>query len=318
MEVDKGPLNLYQVDSRVILGQASVYCVPWNVTSFEIPETEHYLHEISQYHVKIAEVLKQHPIQFKEIKKKMTYHFIHDIIIGEGIGQCSYDFIHQVLNSYLTDPTNKPQSQIQLATINLWEAWRHLENIFNESDLLTFGMIDLNECVLKCHRLAMNGLMKNKTPPGNFTVLPRLTHYDGILFNYPQRFSLEQCEKNYQQIIDDYNALLEGIKGKVSTLKNEQTVLETYKSTAVLIDRLLSEHSFADGNGRLTRLLASYSLQTLIPFPITILNRDQYFKTLCYSNKTKLAEIVMLLLESTKAYWQYFWDISSIYGWSHM
>ena len=44
----------------------------------------------------------------------------------------------------------------------------------------------------------------------------------------------------------------------------------------------LTLHSFADGNGRMTRLLVNYCLSVINPFPFTLMaSREDYVNVIC-------------------------------------
>jgi hypothetical protein len=51
---------------------------------------------------------------------------------------------------------------------------------------------------------------------------------------------------------------------------------------AVFMSTSLTLHSFADGNGRMTRLLVNYCLGVINPFPFTLMaSREDYVNVIC-------------------------------------
>ena len=128
---------------------------------------------------------------------------------------------------------------------NLLSAEQHLRKFNDES-----GLIECSEMIQETHRILMKGLPYKETPPGEFSTCLR---FDAkTLHKYPQRLNKQEVERFVDDIIDAYNAHI---------FRNQLTI----DVIAQMICRLLAEHPFGDGNGRLCRLLANHALKAIKP-----------------------------------------------------
>ena len=163
-------------------------------------------------------------------------------------------------------------------TINLYRGYKLLAREINKVPLKKrsthLGLIDVDVCILDEHKILMEQVMDgNYTKPGSFSTNERKAHFKGIVHKYP-RFAQEELVRTaIQTLVDIYVEMVEEIRQiPDSPDKAREKIHKSFKCVSVFLFGFLTLHPFGNGNGRLARLLCSYSLFTFSPFLTPIFN----------------------------------------------
>ena len=156
-------------------------------------------------------------------------------------------------------------------TINLRVAYENLlAKINREERASDYGLMEVS-LLEETHRLILQDipLPKGFTKPGRMSNNPRVTEFKGELYHYANPEDMESAVSN---LLDKYNFLCDSYTHGKGELKDFDDFYSLFKTCAWLLFELLDLHPFSDGNGRLCRILCSYALSKLNPFPTPIYN----------------------------------------------
>lgn len=169
--------------------------------------------------------------------------------------------------------------------MNLRVAYENLlDKIRREERAGDYGLMEVS-LLEETHRLILQDipLPKGFTKPGKMSNNPRVTEFRGEIYHYANPGDMESAVCN---LLDKYNFLFDSCTQGNGELKGLDDFYNLFKTSAWLLFELLDLHPFSDGNGRLCRILCSYSLSKLNPFPTPIYNvwtdscKDDYIKAL--------------------------------------
>ena len=177
-------------------------------------------------------------------------------------------------------------------TINLRVAYENLlARIIGELEQASdYGLLEVS-LLEETHRLILQDipLPKGFTKPGKMSNNIRVTEFKGELYHYANPEDMESAVSN---LLDKYNFLFDSCTEGKGKLKDFDDFYNLFKTCAWLLFELLDLHPFSDGNGRLCRILCSYSLSKLNPFPTPIYN--------VWSNSSK-HDYIEALVEARKS-----------------
>lgn len=192
---------------------------------------------------------------------------------------------------------NQPLSKNVFETINLYRGYKLLAHEIKRIPVKKrgthLGLLDVDVCILHAHKILMERVMDdNNTRPGSFSTNERQAYFKGIVYKYP-RFAQEELVRiAIQTLVDIYVAMVEEIRQiPDSPDKAREKIQKSFKCASVFLFGFLTLHPFGDGNGRLARLLCSYSLFTFSPFLTPIFNvfsssvNDDYVDALVEARK---------------------------------
>lgn len=188
----------------------------------------------------------------------------------------------------------KPCAKNELELINLYIAHKNLKNLadLEKCHPEKFCQLLATEVIKNTHATLMADLLDGKTAPGQFSTSERIGSFDNKEFKYPSFQNEEVANDVIDALIDNYNSAANKLQQELGKNEINESILQrVFQSAAKFLFIFLQLHPFADGNGRLGRLLCSYFLELICPFPSSIYN--------VYS-PTKRSDYVEVLIQARK------------------
>ena len=185
------------------------------------------------------------------------------------------------------------KKRIVRETVNLYLGLKHLESIIEnekcesaEEQEKLDKLLDIQESVLKLHKILTKCVIPEDLIPGEFTTLQRGTG----LHTYPHFSKPEFVEVAIQSILDAYNERLDSMKLKIQTEVTADSLEIIFKIAALVFFSFTGIHPFPDGNGRTARLLCSHILQLFSPFQTPVYNMFSPARRMDYGEAIRNAE----------------------------
>ncbi len=190
----------------------------------------------------------------------LMVEFIHHCLSEEDHGFKNLEKTKKFLSSDMRDVS----SLEALETRNLFAAYQNLITMERGEN---YGMIE-ESMFRRTNELIRRGLEVNagNTRPGVYSDRRRYTTFMGARHEYRMPEDMHIATNN---ILDRFNGLFR--QSRVD-LNEERGILNLFKASAYLTAELLELHPFSDGNGRTVRLLISYVLSSISPFPTPLFN----------------------------------------------
>ena len=292
---------------------------PWRETTSEPVSVKEMVQAITEYQVRWRNL--KGTIS-EEIREKVDLcflgKFLYHINIEEGHGCNTMDGVESCLKIGNGITSRRDLSEKERETVNLLEAYDRLLDevkIVEDSDeenklhgLLEINLVkEIHKCILKDIKFS-----KYLTKPGEFSKQKRATCFRGEVYEYAKP---EDLEPKVQTLIDRYNDLITYcVKEQEDP---EDQIYKMFKTCSFLLFELLDLHPFGDGNGRLCRLLCSYALSSVTPFPTPIYNvwskskKDDYVQALVDARKSKNrhpTSLTTMIIECNYHGWENFFD----------
>ena len=233
--------------------------------------------KIMEYHKKWEEAKSAHVYDEKlveEVQNQFLVQFIFHVNMEEEKGFGTFEETEGFLNSFYARGGNlqRPLSIDEQETVNLQKAYQHLlEKINREEQASDYGLIE-SSLLMETHRILMKDidLPNGKTKPGKFSSARRWVGFNGERYDYPHYPKPGDMENAVYRLLDKYNDMFDLCTR--DGLKEFDDFYYLFKTCAWLLFELLDLHPFSDGNGRLCRILCSYALSKLNPFPTPVFN----------------------------------------------
>ena len=291
---------------------------PWRgKTSKPVYSVKEMVQEITKYQIQWQDRKKCVSKQTrKKVDRCFLRKFLYHINIEEGHGCDTMEDVESCLNIGITPQRDLPKKEQE--TVNLLEAYYYLlgevERVDGSDEVNKLhGLLEIG-LVKDIHRLILNGieLPKNSTKPGEFSKKDRVTCFRGEIYEYAKPKDLEL---KVQTLLDRYNDLIAHCVKEEENL--EEQIYKMFKTCAFLLFELLDLHPFCDGNGRLCRLLCSYALQSVTPFPTPIYNvwsdscKDDYIQALVDARKSESrhpTRLTTMIIECNYHGWKEFFQ----------
>ncbi|XP_052813499.1 uncharacterized protein LOC128240735 [Mya arenaria] len=262
-----------------------------------------YLEQFSSF----KDAAKQNPPQYLDLlgkisvaRRDLLLKYLLNVQQEEGIGVQDKETTHQIMNAVdieikienspplledfpslecdISSLDSNVMSKSVDETKNLYKAYTVLVSDTNETQEETdkqefkdcIGLLQ-KELLTELHKVLMDGVMdEHSTSPGHFSTKRRVTKYHGADHEYPHFHTESIAEQTVEHLINEYNGML--IEIKKAKIYDEKCLEMLFKCATSFLFTFLQLHPFADGNGRLARLLGSYSLLTFSPFMTPIYN----------------------------------------------
>ncbi|XP_074656561.1 uncharacterized protein LOC141909822 [Tubulanus polymorphus] len=236
-----------------------------------------------------------------KILKAMKDEFIYRMAVEEDVGLQDAAQSREIINSNDALHARKSRRPREQETVNMYQALEHFTDKFTEME--STGLLD-EEYVLEGHQI----LMRDTSHPngGKFSQFKRTTYYDGEVHEYPDPKTIAPA---HAAIIDQANELMTHISATYDRYSPDR-VLSTVKLASWLLFNYVSLHPFGDGNGRMCRLLCSYVLSTLAPFPTPIYNihaasrKSDYIDSIVATRKSESRRPVLLATMLLECFWK--------------
>ncbi len=222
------------------------------------------------------------------VARSMEAEFYHFVASEEGHGLSTLEETRTLL-SVESSGKGGGNSKEERVVLNICHAYEYLKTILN-NDKENIGMLD--PVILKeAHEKVLKNVnLGSKTRAGEFSNVDRYTEYKGEKYHYNQVYKDLTTEECVQLVIDRFNPLIDYAKKQEKRIDRIDRI---FKAVAYLVFEMLDVHPFSDGNGRLCRLLASYILASMTPFPTPVYNvwskssKGDYVDALVEARKTK-------------------------------
>jgi len=253
--------------------------------------------KIMDYHKKWEEAKSTNLYDGKLVEKvrnQFLVQFIFHVNMGEEKGFGTFEETEEFLNSFYKRGGNLqlPLSRNQQETLNLRKAYEHLlKKIEREEEARNYGLIE-SSLLKETHRILMQG-KPGSTARGEFSKESRYNDFSEERYYYQQP---EDMEKAVDELLDMYNVMF-NLCTKYG-LKELDDFYSLFKICAWLLFELLDLHPFGDGNGRVCRILCSYSLSKFTPFPTPVYNvwtessKTDYYQALVDTRQQKDLQIL--------------------------
>ena len=296
----KQPSNDVSLKSKGVYNMIEKIKVPDNPrwkTNEQSPSTKLMLKDIDD---RLCH-FKPNTQECQEKLQKLKIRYVHNSNQGEGEGTQTLDSTELAISKNTSDNLSTEQQ----VSKNLYNAIQHLEKRNVGEDK---GLLDVEECIQDTHKILMQKLLASEKC-GEFSIEERYTSNGDKIQHYPKFNTKEDAYVEVQRKVDQYNATIEYIKqSKLDSIKRNSMYI---RCAAFILYHFVSLHPFSDGNGRMSRLLASHCLYLVFPFPCPIYNiyapttRDDYIHAIKKARESKdafqtdnLGELIALIIES--------------------
>ncbi len=202
---------------------------------------------------KISENLSR----YKNIPKseRVFIDFVLQSNLGEDVGTQSEEETKEV------NTCSKDTALMSINQRETFNTFRALQMVVElQEDMDHTGMITVQQ-ICDIHRILMNGLHRNCGKIRDTQVY--VDTADGERYYYT---SPELVEDRLYGVVDQHNIHMKQLQELNGSDLEKWTFL--VKSAAWFLFNFVDTHPFSDGNGRMCRLLAGYTIMVMSPFPV--------------------------------------------------
>ena len=245
--------------------------------------------DVMKYHKRWQEEENKYNQEMvKEVKDKFFLEFITHTNKEEEHGVSTIEETTSVLRP--PHGLIRSLSIQERETLNLEKAYAYLLNkIKTEEKPSDYGLLEVS-LLQDTHRIILEDLplpTKGSSEPGKLSNARRITEFKGEIYEYQYP---EDMTNAVNKLLDKYNSLFD--RCTKNRLDKYEDYYGLFRLCAWLLFELLDLHPFSDRNGRLCRILGSYSLSYFTPFPTPIYNvwtqssKDDYKQALVDARKS--------------------------------
>ena len=317
-EVTPAPLEERKRMLRASLSFDAVENPTWHKKGCQEVSVKEMLNHIMKYQKKWEEKKRQYePELVQKVYQEFLAHYISHVNKEEEKGFSTFEETDNVLSgcfSRYSISERRDLSIKELETINLRNAYEHLlDKIKREERPGDYGLMEAS-LLQETHRKLMEDIPLrsiNSTKHGMFSNKERNTTYKGIFHMYKNP---ENMTAAVEELLDQVNIMFD--RCTKDGLKDYDDLYYLFKACAWMLMKLLDLHPFADGNGRLCRMLCSYMLSKFTPFPTPVYNvwtdscKDDYMRGLidARKNKERPTALTTMIIESNYHGWRKFFE----------
>ena len=275
---------------------------------------------ITQYHKRWEKAVAEnryHEDLIKKVKEDFLLEFVFHVNREEGHGIATFKDTEIFLRNCSSERRMSAGSSFSLEeqeTVNLINAYESLlEKIKSEERTSDYGLLEVG-LLKETHRLILQNIPQpgGLTKPGEMSNKPRVTEFKGEIYHYANPDDMESTVIN---LLDKYNFLYDSCIKEKGGPNEDIDVYSLLKTCSWFLFELLDLHPFSDGNGRLCRILSSYCLSKLNPFPTPIYNvwtnscKGDYIEALVEARKSpdrQPCALTTMIIECSYYGWEKF------------
>ena len=238
----------------------------------------------------------------------MAVDYVYHSNIGEMVGTQSWQETQNVIGKFRDGGMEMLPTRCEnLETVNTYEAVTELLHNTHEA-MGNTGILTVQQ-ICDIHRVLLQGLLPDC---GKLRSREAYTHWHGGRHYYPPP---NQAEDLFYALIDHHNKRME--ECPYASNSDEYTSY-IFNCAARLLFEFVSVHPFGDGNGRLCRLLATYVLGLITPFPVSLYHspdrnaREDYLNAIVHCREHPEAEgpreLTAMLIQGAWRRWKCLFD----------
>ena len=217
----------------------------------------------------VAAVLKSEAEKaaLDQLEHLAAAHYVHRSNKGESVGTQVLEETRSLIDSVATSGHSLANRE-KRETVNTYRALLAVKRL--KEEMGGSGLLTVQQ-VCRLHEVVLEGLHPTA---GKIRTCTVFTHSisDGTCHIYP---SPDVLETRFFNIIDHHNIHMEILASTMKDRDLHERLKYVFKCASWLMFKFVSLHPFADGNGRTCRLLASYVLQCILPFPVSAFHDNQ-------------------------------------------
>ena len=235
---------------------------------FELAEKPPWRQDRSVTHIieAVAVKSKAEKAALNQLEYLAAVHYVYRSNKGESVGTQELAETRSLIDSVATSGHSLANRDTR-ETVNTYRALLAVKKL--KEEMGGSGLLTVQQ-VCRLHEVVLEGLHPTA---GKIRTCTVFTHSnDSTCHIYP---SPDVLETRFFNIVDHHNIHMEILASTMKDRDLHERLKYVFKCASWLMFKFVSLHPFADGNGRTCRLLASYVLQCILPFPVSAFHDNQ-------------------------------------------